>query len=375
MVEENDVAERMSALSYRIGLELAELAPDGWWRLTASFAMTVTAETAVVFCTDERGRAVRVFPAEGVLALIREHRRLSAERDDEVWWRYLLELTGDGRMEVDYDYGAVPFPDGQLFAPEAYRSDLAVFPRKTLPVWLAAYLGHDDRQVRTPRRAAEQHLADRVAGREPVRSEPDLDFPAFALMARRWAVLAAAFVAVRSPLGPRITPGSGVFEGTSRSGSSLVWLPGDRAVLSGGVWDAPGLRAAYQEGAEMPAFYLGAPAWVAEPVLNGRAADGLLSFCYWWEDGAWHRGESPVSDDLAPAIPGIWTTDTVVEVVADLIGATGERRAAVAGLVAAAEAGVLERAHLAAVFGADADLDSAYFELSMAGATGKDTNR
>ncbi|MFD6391378.1 hypothetical protein [Nocardia sp. NPDC060259] len=372
-----DVAERMSALSYRIGLELAELGPQGWWRLTASFAMTVTAEAAVVMFADEQGRAVRVFPAEDVLALVREHRRLSAQRDDQAWWRYLLDLTGDGQMEIDYDYGAEPFPPGQLFAPAAYRSDLEIYPRASLPVWLAAYVGHGDRQLRTPRRAAEQELRDRVRGREPVRSEPDQEFPPYPLIARRWAVLAAAFVAVGSPLGPRIAPGVCVFEGTQRSGSTLVRLPGERAVLSGGVWDAPRLREAYQDGAAMPELYRGAPSWVAEPTLNSRCADGLLSFCYWWDGGAWYRGDSPTSAELAPAVPGIWTTDTVAGVIADLVGTTGDRLAAVTALVTAAEAGEVTRAALTELFGDDGsfDIDGAFFELTVAGATGRDTTR
>ncbi|WP_194825904.1 hypothetical protein [Nocardia sp. XZ_19_231] len=372
-----DAATQMSALSYRIGFELAELGPPGWFRLTASFAMTVTAESAVVVFADERGTSIRVFPAEDVLALVREHRRLSAQRDDEPWWRYLLELTSDGRMEVDYDYGADPFPDGQLFAAPAYRSDLEIYPRPTLPVWLAAYLGHGGRQVRSPRDAAEQARRDSVVGNKAIRSVPDQDFPAFPLIARRWAVLAAAFVAVGSPVGPRISPGVCQFDGAQRSGATLCALPGGRAVLSGGVWNARRLRDSYQDGAPLPDLYAGAPAWVAEPVLNGRAADGLLSFCYWWDDGAWHRGDSPVSDELAPAVPAIWTAQTVIDVVADVVGATGDRLHAVAQLVAAAEKGEATRTTLTELFGEDAgfDIDSALFELTMAGATGKDTSR
>ncbi|MFD4460665.1 hypothetical protein [Nocardia sp. NPDC058480] len=374
---EAPVAEQMSALSYRIGLELAELGPPGWFRLTAAFAMTVTAESASVLFADERGRAIRAFPAEDLLALVREHRRLSAQRDPEPWWRYLLELTADGKMEVDYDYGADPFPDGQLFDAASYRSDLEIYPRPSLPVWLAAYLGHGGRQVRSPRHAADQARRDRVRGTQALRSEPDQDFPAFPLIARRWGALAAAFVAVGSPLGPRMSPGVGEFEGARRSGATLCALPGGRAVLSGGVWNAPRLRAAYQDDAALPDLYAGAPSWVAEPVLNGRAADGLLSFCYWWDDGAWHRAESPESAELAPAVPAIWTSQTVIDVVADVVGATGYRLEAVARFVTAAEEGEVTRTALVELFSdaAGFDIDSALFELMMAGATGKETSR
>ncbi len=374
---ESPVAEQMSDLSYRIGLELAELGPPGWSRLTASFAMTVTAESASVLFADARGRSIRAFPAEDLLALVREHRRLSARRDPEPWWRYLLELTAEGRMEVDYDYGADPFPDDQLFDAASYRTDLEIYPRPSLPVWLAAYLGHGGRQVRSPRQAAEQALRDRVRGTHAIRSEPDQEFPSFPLILRRWAALAAAFVAVGSPMGPRMSPGIGQFEGVRRSGATLCAVPGGRAVLSGGVWNAPSLRAAYQDDAALPDLYTGAPSWVAEPVLNGRAADGLLSFCYWWDDGAWHRGESPGSAELAPAVPAVWTSQTVIDVVADVIGATGDRLAAVARFVAAAENGEVTRAELVELCGdaAGSDIDSALFELMMAGATGKVTSR
>ncbi|QIS01699.1 hypothetical protein F5X71_04680 [Nocardia brasiliensis] len=366
-----DVGERTSAISHQVARELGAGGPEGWTRLEATFAMAVGAEVALVVFTDEQGRVARAFPPDEVLALVREHRHLSARLSDGPWWRYLLTLTNTGEVEVDYDYGDEPFPDDQLFAPEIYRADLEVYPRATLPIWLAAYLGHGDRQSRTPLDAAIQARADRDTGRRGVLSEHD--FPAFPLMAARWAVIAAAFVAAGSELGPRVLPSMSWFEGLKRSGSTLYSLPGGRAVLSGGVWNAPALARAYNDGEPMPRLYAGAPEWVANPVLNARVAGGLLSFCYWWEGGNWYRGESPIADELSDAVPGMWTSETVVDIVCGVLGdeVSERQRAAAATLVSAAEIGVVTRATLADVFGADGefDVDSAFFQLSMAGVT------
>ncbi|MBF6167408.1 hypothetical protein IU486_22005 [Streptomyces gardneri] len=366
-----DAAERAKALMHQLARELGAGGPPGWQRVDAVFALTVAAEVALAVYSADQERVVRVTPEPEIMALVREHRQLSAGMGDGPWWRLLFTLTGTGRMEVDYDYGDEPFPDDQLFPPEVYLADLVAFPRNSLPVWLGAYLGHDDRQLRPPQVAAAQARADREAGVRAVPCEDDL--PAFPLMAARWAVLAAAFVAAGSQWGPRLLPSLSWFEGSKRSGCSLYALPGGRAVLSGGVWNAPELAAAYNGGVRLPDLYAGAPEWVASQVVNHRAAGGLLSFCYWWEKGRWHRGESPGPDRFVEAVPGVWTSDTVVDIVSGLLGddSTAEQRVAVAGLVSAAEAGVVTRDILAEVFGDDGefDVDAAFFQLTMAGVT------
>lgn len=365
------VAERASAISHQVARELGAAGPEGWKRLEATFAITVGAEVALVVFADEQDRVARAFPPEEVLALIREHRHLSAQLSDGPWWRYLLTLTSTGQVEVDYDYGDEPFPDEQLFPPEIYRADLEVYPRATLPIWLGAYIGHGDRQSRTPQQAALQARVDRDEGRRGVLSRND--FPAYPLMAARWAVVAAAFVAAGSELGPRVLPSMSWFEGRKRSGSTLYSLPGGRAVLSGGVWNAPALDGVYNLGEPMPRLYAGAPEWIANPVLNPRVAGGLLSFCYWWEGGNWYRAESPIADDLADAVPGMWTAETVVDIVCGVLGedVTPRQRAAAATLVSAAEVGVATRATLVDVFGGSGefDVDSAFFQLTMGGVT------
>jgi hypothetical protein len=358
-------------LVHEIAYALAAMGPQGWQRLDAVFVLAATAETARVLVTDDRGSSIRIEPDERVLALVRRHRHLSARSNEGPWWRLSITSGNTGAVEVDYDFGDEPFPDDQLFAPEVYRADLEAYPRDTLPVWLAAYIGHADRQSRPTRLAAAQAGADREGGVRATVSTRD--FPAFPVLSARWAVIAAAFVASESAWGPRILPALSWFEGAERSGSTLYALPGGRAVLSGGVWNAPELDAAYNRGAPLPQLYAGAPEWLADPVLNPRARSGLLSFCYWWDGVRWYRGESPTADRLSAAVPGIWTAETVAGVVAGLLAEepTDQQRDAIRALVTAAEVGVVTRDTLVDVFGADGlfDIDSALYQLMLAGVT------
>ncbi|TLG12111.1 hypothetical protein FEK35_11320 [Nocardia cyriacigeorgica] len=346
---------------------LTTLGPAGWHRLDAEFAVTVRGDIAhLVYSVGEQRVAVQ--PPEQVLALVRQLRTAAAESEHGPWWRLLLTLADSGSVTVDYDYGADPFPPEQMFEPEAYRADLVAYPRENVPVWLAAYMLHADRQQRTPQQAAEQARDDRAAQVWAVLA--DNEFPPFPVMWARWATLSAAFVAVKSAWGPRMLPWTGVFEGSARGGSTLHVLPGGRAVLSGGVWNAPGLDAAYNGGAPLPRLYAGAPEWVANPVLNARASSGLLSFCYWWEGGRWYRGESPSAEQCATAVPGMWTAGIVAQIVAGLVDdAPGKDLLDHAEtLVAAAEAGVVARESLTAVFDDTRfDIDGALYQLGLAG--------
>lgn len=197
-------------------------------------------------------------------------------------------------------------------------------------------------------------------------------FPPLPVLWARWATIAAAFVAVGSGLGPRIRPALAIFEGAARSGCTLFVLPGGRAVLSGGLWNAPELDDAYNNEGDLPDLYAGAPDWVANQVLNPRAAQGMLSFCYWWEHGAWHHGESPGPELISAAIPGVWTPETVADIVCGVSGdePTEQQRQAADTLVDAAEAGVVTRDTLTALFDDLGDnIDGAMYQLSLAGLT------
>ncbi|WP_433680949.1 hypothetical protein [Nocardia sp. CA-119907] len=363
------VADPAETLISHIADELAELGPPGWRRLDAVFALTVTVETARVEFAGPQ-RVTRLEVPEPVLALVRRYRAEVAESGAEPWWRLLLWANASGDIEVDYDYGDEPFPADQLFRPEAYRADVAAYPRPRLPVWLAAYMGHADRQCRRPRRAAAAVVADRARG---VTARPvDEELPPFPQLWARWATISAAHVAVSSDRGPRMVATNGWFEsaGTGSSGSTLYTVPGGRAVLSGGVWDAPALNAAYNGGVDLPNLYAGAPDWVTNAVLSPRAAVGLLSFCFWWDGHGWYCGESPSVQQCGVAMPEIWNTHTAIEAVARLLSADpGTRlRTAVARLLTAAERGEITRALVADAFGDEGDIDAAMRQLTAAGA-------
>ncbi|MEV0110704.1 hypothetical protein AB0H42_30830 [Nocardia sp. NPDC050799] len=341
---------------------LPAFAPVGWRRLEAWFAMTVVCRSAVLLADTDAG-PVRCAVPETVWDAVRQHRAVSAESGDGPWWRLLVRLDGED-VETHRDDGAEPFPGEQLFAPEAYLTDLERYPRQRLPVWLAAYLRRGAGPARTPERAAAAVENDRGTGVRAAAVGGEL--PDLAVLWARWVVLSAAFVAAGLELGPRVGPSVGVFEGAGRSGSTLTLLPHDRAVLSGGVWEAPMLDAVYNFGAEMPNLFAGAPKWVADPVLNPRAATGLLTFCYWWHDGRWHRGESDPVPQCVPAIPAVWTVEAVAGVIGSVAGAgaAGAEELVLAGQDRSVTRAVVERA-----FGsADrVDLDGALLQFTMAG--------
>ncbi|MEV2218650.1 hypothetical protein AB0E01_02075 [Nocardia vinacea] len=359
---------REPAAEQRLADALKALGPTGWQQVDAVFAVTVAGEVGQL-AYSVGDQLVPLSPPEPVFALVREMRMLASRSDGGPWWRMLAVMADSGAIDVEYDYGENPFPPGQLFGPDAYRADLEAYPRARVPVWLAAYIGHGDRQRRSPQHAAAQARADRAG--QVWATLAEYEFPPFPQMWARWATIAAAFVAARSDLGPRMQPWTGVFEGAELHGSTLHALPAGRAVLSGGVWNAPTLDAVYNGGEPMPNLYAGGPDWVADPVLDPRAASGLLSFCYWWEAGRWYRGASPSAQECAVAVPGVWTRETVLGVVADLLGSAPNpgAREAIAALLASAEVGRVTRRELVNVFGEDGrfDIDSALYQYSLAG--------
>lgn len=340
---------------------LGEAGPAGWRRLEASVALAGGTGVARVDWFDREGRAVRSEVPEDVLDLIREQRVREIGSLRGPWWRMVVRASADGRSEVEYDYGDEPFPGDQLLTPDAYLADLQAFPRPRVPVWLAAYVRQEDSQRRSARQAAERVRSVGAASAGEVDGLPGLT-----VMWARWAVLSAAFVAGELERGPRVFPSMGIFEGDGRSGSTLYLLPGDRAVLSGGVWGAPDLEVAYNSTGVLPDYYAGAPEWVANQVLNPRAANGLLSFCFWWDRGKWYRGESAEVEQLAVAMPGIRTAEEVVDAVC-AAGSADAPRSAAAVLVAAAEVGAVTRDLLKDALGSVGDVDGAWYQLSLAG--------
>ncbi|WP_245925732.1 hypothetical protein [Nocardia nova] len=349
----------------RITAGLRELAPPGWQRLEASFALTVVTESAL-FVVDDGHGPVRCQVSDEVWASVRRHRQVSAELESEPWWRMVVRADAED-VEVVVDHGAEPFPGEQLFAPQAYLADLERYPRGRLPVWLAAYIGRGESQSRPPRAAWDGMRADRSAGVRAVSVTGEL--PDLRTLWARWAVLASAFVAAGSERGPRIGPSVGVFESAGHSGSTLTLLPGDRAVLSGGVWEAPALDLAYNGGGAMPNVFAGAPDWVADPVLDPRVMTGMLSFCYWWEKGRWYRGGSAPMSECAAAMPAVWTADTVARVVADVVEQSSPDAAEL--LVSAAQAAAVTREAIVQAVGDETEVDvaGALFQFALADLT------
>jgi hypothetical protein len=360
---EDATAQEASRLIAPIVQQLAQLGPAGWEEFSAVFAFTVSSQIAQLrFSAEDREGLVPV-PAS-IAELVRQQREVAARMPAGPWWRMLLTVTDDGETTVDYDYGDEPLPDDQLVGAEHYRDDLQTYPRNHVPVWLAGYVAGPAAQGRDPRQAAAAVAADTDSGRAGVACD---DLPPLGDIWARWAVLSAAYAGVGSEWGPRMYPGYGWYESDRRSGSTLVILPGDRAVLSGGKWSSELLEAAYNGGEALPDLYTGAPAWVSDDVLNTRNRNGLLTFCFWWTDGQWYRGSTDTSGELDAAIPPIRTREETVRAMASQTG-TGTEEQCAALLTAATDRGAT-RDDVATPFAnnPDADVDTAVNQLSLAG--------
>ncbi|WP_162907128.1 hypothetical protein [Allorhizocola rhizosphaerae] len=302
--------------------QVALLGPPGWHRLSAEFAFTVSSEIAQLrFWTGDRSGLVPVPLA--IAELVRQQREVAARMPAGPWWRLLLAVTNRGETTVEYDYGDEPFPDDQLVEAGHYRNDLAAYPRPRLPVWLAGYVAGPAAQGRDPHRAGVAAIADITARRA---ATLDGRLPPLGEIWARWAVLSAVEAGIGSGWGPRIYPSYGWYENDRRSGATLFLLPGARAVLSGGKWNSALLEAAYNGGRPQPDLYTGAPAWVNDTVLNTRNRNGLLSFCFWWANGRWHRGTTDTSGDLDAPVPPVWTHAETVRAMAVQTGPGSEGR-------------------------------------------------
>ncbi|GAC69328.1 hypothetical protein GS4_23_01250 [Gordonia soli NBRC 108243] len=363
-----DQSERLSALNAQIAQLLAQRAPAGWRHLGAVIALTPT-HRASRLAFDVDGQAVRVPVPDEVWPLLAEQRDIAATVPAGPWLRLLVDLTPQGQLSVSYDYGDEPYGEEFLFPAEAYRADLQRYGDRRLPLWLAAHTFQEGRQLRTPQVAAERARIDSARGVSP--TSGDDDFPPLHDVWTRWAAISSVFVALQSPSGPRILPATGWFEGNQRSGATLVRLPGDRAILSGGVWDARELADAYLSGGSLPDLYRGAPAWVTNVTLNNRIEGGLLTFCYWYSDGHWFKGDSPPSDECADAVPAFWAADVTADVIARVLADNPSETLTVTAnaFVSACESGTVTRTLVESLFApADRfDIDWALNQLSMAG--------
>ncbi|KQH79205.1 hypothetical protein AO501_14125 [Mycobacterium gordonae] len=362
---DEQIGARASAMLEPVAQELAQLGPPGWHVFSAVFSLTVRGGSAqCAFATGDGWQPITV--PRSVMELVHAQRETSALMSAGPWWRLLLTVTSDGQLRADYDYGDQPFPENQLQPPENYRDDIGAHPRPLIPVWLAGYIAGPAAQGRTATQAAAAVARDQATGRHAAETD---DIEPLPDTWSRWSVLAAVYAGARSQWGPRIAVGLASYESDARSGSSLCLLPDNRAVLSGGLWNSALLTAAYQGHQPLPDLYCGAPAWVEDSVLNSRNQNGLLSFCYWWDDGRWWRGATDTFDELDDPLPPIWTPEETVGAMTSVVGPGVE--SACHRLLSTARDHQVRRDDLAAVFAqfADPDLDAAYEQLTLAGLT------
>ncbi|MDO3103906.1 hypothetical protein [Mycobacteroides abscessus] len=357
------ISREASRLIEPIVQQLALQGPPGWEYFTALFSIAGEAQVAQLRFFTPNGSTVVPVPAS-IAELAVKHRAVAAKLPAGPWWRMLLEVTDTGQLTEKYDYGDEPFPADQLFRPADYRADIARYPRQHLPVWLAAYIAGAEAQGRPSHHASESARSDAAEGIAAVETDDIVPLPEAWL---RWAILAALCAGIRTEFGPLIRPASAMFEDGQRNGSTLFVLPGDRAVLSGGMWNSPLLTHAYNDHAGLPNLYAGAPEWVNDSVLNSRREVGLLSFCYWWHGGRWYRGSADTFHELDYPVPPIWTED---ETLNAMVAVTSEsHRDGCRALMAAANNRSATKAQLLQLLGEDADIDAAFTQLSIAGLT------
>ncbi|MFI9403300.1 hypothetical protein [Nocardia sp. NPDC052316] len=340
---------------------LLPAAPPQWEQLRLGFSVTVAAVSGdAVFLVDGAPVGVEM-PAEAG-ELVQALRAVTVSSGERAWWQVTLVRDRIGTTSYEFGYGEVAFPVDRMLPIAAYRADLEHFPRERLPVWLAGRLRVDAGAQQLPQVLTQARL-------DPVPATPVRFLTAQTVWAR-WATVAAAAVAIGTEWGPRIVGATAVFEGTDGSGSTLHLLPRGRAVLSGGLWNAPELDAAYNDGAQLPRYYAGVPDWLDGSVVNHRAFTGELSFCYWWDGTDWSSGQSPAPTTLGPAIPGVWTPATVADIVCAVLGASASRPA-IEDLLTAAESGSVTGDLAEAAFTTDeyTDVPGAWSQLALAGLT------
>ncbi|OBJ12620.1 hypothetical protein A5624_10175 [Mycobacterium sp. 1482292.6] len=304
-------------------------------------------EEIVDVVADTPGGAVGVPVEVGAMQRARAHRELTAGEQGP-WLRLLLHVDRGGMVQAGFDYGDTMIPWEHLLSGEAYLVDLERYPRADVALWLMAHIAYEGQQVRTAAQAAEAQAGNGVGGRAAPRLADD-EIPPLPELWSRMAALAAVCGGSDAPLGPRINPTYCVYRG-GRGGCTLARLPDGRAVLSGGADDSVLLTAAYWGVIDFPELYRGAPRWVHNWYLDERVADGLLSFCYWWDGDHWYRADiretpeqwEPV-DEIVDAMPDLDTADHAARLVADMVSiagttATDETLTAAREFIAAAEA-------------------------------------
>ncbi|OHT81190.1 hypothetical protein [Mycobacteroides saopaulense] len=358
-VETAPTGQDPKALVEKVVQSIAQAAPVGWESLHGAFSFAGGQEIASVVVGTPDG-AVRMPITSDVIDPIRTHRLISiTERGP--WFRLMFDCDSSGALQVAFDYGDNEIPVELRLPPEAYLRDFEEFPRPDAPLWLLAYMGNEGQQMRT----AAQARAATTAVSEARQSDDEI--PSFAKLWARFGVLSALCRGSDAPVGPRADPAFQLYLGDN-GGSTLSRLPRNRGVLSGGGNHSPLLDAAYKGAITWPDLYRDSPPWVHNLYLDPRTANGLLSFCYWWDGHHWYRsslpeahpltqGETPwkPTDEIARAIPGIWTAETTANLVKSIlqridVEPSDKNHYAPIDLVRAAEARIVSENHLSRLF-------------------------
>lgn len=379
-VSAEPVADPQALIDQAAGI-VGQSAPEGWRSLHGVFSLAGGEEIAkAVAVLGDRIVGVPVAPA--AVELVRRQREATVDAQGP-WFRLLFDLDNTGELQVAFDYGDIEIPADQLLSADAYLRDFETYPRPDAPVWLLAHMGNEGQQTRTPAQAW-AHAGTVGVG---VRQSDD-ELPAFPALWARTAVLASVCRGSDAPVGPRTDPAFAVYRG-EHGGCTVARLPGNRAVVSGGRDDSPLLSAAYKGLIGWPDLYRGAPPWLQNLYLDPRAGRGLLSFCYWWDGKNWFRSDLPQASTLGPAddrwrptdeitagVPGLWTTETTADLVANVLKRIGveltDRNAyAALNLVRAGEAGVASERYVNRLFvdgvPANFDVAEAVSQLDAAG--------
>ncbi|WP_445161740.1 hypothetical protein ACTXG5_27260 [Mycobacterium sp. Dal123C01] len=333
---------------------LAESAAPDFTSMHMVFSMADDQEVVDAVAVT-RGGVVGVPVATGAVQRAWTHRELTMSEQGP-WLRLLIDVDRDGTLTVGFDYGEMIIPPGHRLPGEAYLADFERYPRAGAPLWLLAHMANEGHQIRMAAQAAAPQANDVDAGTAP--RETDAEVPSLPELWSRMAALAAACRGADAAQGPRVDPAFCVYRG-DHGGCTLARLPNGRAVLSGGADNSALLIAAYRGEIMFPELYRGAPSWLHNYYLDERAADGMLSFCYWWDGQHWYRAgiaDAPEAwgpaDEIVSAMPDVRsaasTADRIMVVLASF--GTSDISAAAVDFVQAAEAGVASRGHLDRLF-------------------------
>lgn len=338
---------------------VAQSAPSGWTSVHGVFSMAGGEEIAKAVAVTPHNAVG--FPVSARAAELIRRQREATVGPQGPWLRLLFDLNSSGEVKIAFDYGDQEIPADQLLPGEAYLRDFETYPRPDAAVWLLAHMGNQGQQSRSPAQAR----GDGGTRTGPRQSADEI--PGLPQLWSRITALAAVSRGSDVPIGPRTDPAFAVHLGEN-GGCTLARLPGNRAVLSGGRTDSVLLSQAYKGAIDWPDLYAGAPWWVHNLYLDPRAGRGMLSFCYWWDGQAWWRSELPLgatptggdqawhaTDEIVAGMPGVWTTETTAELVADVLKRIGveltDRNAYSAlYLVRAAEAGVVSERYVNRLF-------------------------